>query len=425
MKHRINDSKTLFKVFSKFTEQTRSHFGNLDKEEFKTFRKIPESPMRRSLSAMREKPTDSSNVGICFINQNFYNFKKENNERKPRKLSLKVKKRGRSMNKPLKKRRYKIVNLTKEPKTQLDTLEDKNKSKRGLELLLPKKNEKISTDDRKKLWSYICKFDKKMKTGEFEKNLRKPCNQLKVIYGDLERTVVNGSDLVPKSKKFKDAVKLVKAMCRSKQGISYVQGMNHIAVALLEIFTPEESYCVFKSLVDDYKLHKMYTDNFPLLKLFSYLLETLIEKHLPKVSQWFKNNSLGLDILCPKWFLTIYSRDDNIELFLRTVDLLFITGTKALFQVALSILDLLERKGHLENFNFDASLSAQEIISNTKNFKVSNKLLKSLEKNSSALMKKTEKSKEMKNFKMLPLKSENFLEQNSGDESCHFDDITI
>ena len=83
------------------------------------------------------------------------------------------------------------------------------------------------------------------------------------------------------------------------------------------------------------------------------------------------NNSLELDVVCPQWFLTLYSRNDNIELFLRTIDLLFITGTKALFQIALSYLDLLQKEGHLENFDLDAEIS-RKLIGIIINFRFQN-----------------------------------------------------
>mmetsp|Transcript_4904 Transcript_4904/g.4157 ORF Transcript_4904/g.4157 Transcript_4904/m.4157 type:complete len:125 (+) Transcript_4904:316-690(+) len=124
----------------------------------------------------------------------------------------------------------------------------------------------------------------------------------------------------------------------------------------------------------------MYTENFPLLQLFTYQLQTLAEANLPEVSDWFKKNSLELDIISPQWFLTLYSQNDNIDLFFRTVDLLFITGTKALFQISLGYLDLLFKRGYLDDFNFRADISHSEILKNAANFKVSNRLLKSLEK---------------------------------------------
>lgn len=151
-----------------------------------------------------------------------------------------------------------------------------------------------------------------------------------------------------------------------------------------------------------------------------------MELHLPEINKWLIDNSLDVDIFWPQWFLTLYSRNDNAELFFRAVDLLFITGTKALFQVALSILDLLYKGGWFETWNFDSRIPASSIIANAKNFKVSNKLLKALEKKSHFILhKKHQKSLDPQKFRMFSLKTENFLEQNDGDESCYFEDIEM
>lgn len=129
--------------------------------------------------------------------------------------------------------------------------------------------------------------------------------------------------------------------------------------------------------------------------------------------------------------MTLFSKNDNRELFYQTVDLLFITGTKALFQIALSLLSLLYDGGHLENFNLDASITTKEIIQNANKFKVSNKLLKALEKKSTLVLRKRNKlskiphSMDHQNTRMFSFKHENFLEQNSGDDSCYFEDIDM
>jgi len=144
--------------------------------------------------------------------------------------------------------------------------------------------------------------------------------------------------------------------------ITYIQGMNFIVGSLLTIFSPVESFWMFQYLIKDYKLMEMYTENMPLLLLFSFQLRTLMEIHLPKINAWFIENSLDVDIFCPQWFLTLFSKNDNSELFFRTIDLLFITGTKALFQIALGLLSILFKEGHLDNFNFDAKISISKII---------------------------------------------------------------
>jgi len=101
-----------------------------------------------------------------------------------------------------------------------------------------------------------------MGNGDFENLLKKPWKHTEIIHKDLERTIINNEEILPKSQKYKDWVKLLHAIWNLKADISYVQGMNHIAASLLEVFSPEEAFLVFKCLIGDYKLHKMYTGKF-------------------------------------------------------------------------------------------------------------------------------------------------------------------
>ena len=191
-----------------------------------------------------------------------------------------------------------------------------------------------------------------------------------VIVKDAERTLTNEPEFQKGEKGYNNLINVLHAISIYRDDVSYLQGMNFIAGSLLKIFDPEESFWVFQFLLTDYRLLEMYTEDMPLLKLFQYQLRTLMEIHLPKINSWFIQNALDVDIIWPQWFLTLFSNNDNSELFYRTIDLLFITGTKALFKIALSLLSILYEKGFLENFNFEPELEASLIIEHSNTFKV-------------------------------------------------------
>jgi len=277
---------------------------------------------------------------------------------------------------------------------ELKQLKDSSKKSELLSMIVTQIAKGINRMDRRKFWKIFWSLEFKVGNGEYKKCLKMPCPCLGVIEKDAERTFSETNIFEKGSTGYTDLVSVLHAMSVYKQEITYIQGMNFIAGSLLDTFTPEESFWIFQFLIDDYKLRKMYTDNMPLLCLFSYQLRTLIEIHLPNVNTWLIDNSLGVDIFCPQWFLTLFSINDNRDLFYQWIDLLFITGTKALFQIALSLLEISYEEGHLENFNFDAVFPAsqinqsalkskskgEKICKNALKFKVSNKLLKALEK---------------------------------------------
>lgn len=133
----------------------------------------------------------------------------------------------------------------------------------------------MSKLDRQTLWSEICNLKKKTEDGEYQKLLLKPCPDMKVILQDVERTFCEFKQFEAGSKGQTDLINVLHAISVYKEDISYVQGMNFIAASLLCTFNAEESFWVFQTLINEYKLYKMYTDNMPLLQLFSYQLRTL------------------------------------------------------------------------------------------------------------------------------------------------------
>lgn len=258
-----------------------------------------------------------------------------------------------------------------------------------------------------------------------------------MIEKDADRTFCDIPEYSKGSMMYSNIIDVCHAVSVYKPQITYVQGMNFIVGSLLTIFSPEEAFWMFLYLIKDYKLMEMYTENMPLLQLFAYQLRTLLEIHLPKINTWFIENSLDLDIFCPQWFLTLFSKNDNTELFFRVIDLLFITGTKALFQVALSLLGYLYKNGHLDDYNFDPKLSKDTIntlIDQACNYKVSNRLLKELEKKSTLVLRKNKCMKEntdtantepvqgihQASLKTFSLKNQNFIQQNLGDSSLNY-----
>jgi hypothetical protein len=319
---------------------------------------------------------------------------------------------------------------------RLKHCKETDKKSEILARLISRLNKGVSHHDRKKLWGSIWNTGKKIGNGTYSELLKLPCEWISIIEKDVERTTINDMDIKPGTKCYKDTVELLHAISVGRDELKYVQGMNFIAAALLQLFKNEEAFWVFEWLINDYKLLKMYTgkrsqkscfrQHAIIAIIFISITDAIIKIHLPLVNKWLIDNSLDVDIFWPQWFLTLYSRNDNADLFYRTIDLLFITGTKALFQVALSLLDLLYKNGWFESWNFDKNIPASSIITNAKNFRVSNKLLKALEKKSQFILrKKNKKSLDSQNFKMFSLKTENFLKQNDGDESWYFEDIEM
>lgn len=173
----------------------------------------------------------------------------------------------------------KMENITKTPANdllkRLKQCKVTDKKSEILARLISQLNKGVSNYDRKKLWGSIWNLSKKLGNGIYEELLKLPCECLPLIEKDVERTIINDVDIVPGTKFYKDTVDLLHAISVGRRELKYVQGMNFIAVSLLQLFKNEEAFWVFEWLINDYKLLKMYTGKLELLHLFSYQLRTL------------------------------------------------------------------------------------------------------------------------------------------------------
>lgn len=95
------------------------------------------------------------------------------------------------------------------------------------------------------------------------------------ILKDVERTFTDSRQFVKGTTSYFDLVNVLHAISVYKPEIRYVQGMNFIIGSLIPLFSAEECFWLFQSLTTEYKLSKMYTENMPLLRLFSFQLRTL------------------------------------------------------------------------------------------------------------------------------------------------------
>jgi hypothetical protein len=62
----------------------------------------------------------------------------------------------------------------------------------------------------------------------------------------VERTTINDMDITPGTKCYKDTVELLHAISVGRDELKYVQGMNFIAAALLQLFKNEEAFWIFE-----------------------------------------------------------------------------------------------------------------------------------------------------------------------------------
>lgn len=74
------------------------------------------------------------------------------------------------------------------------------------------------------------------------------------------------------------------------------------------------------------------------------VLEELVKKYIPKVTEHFQKKEIQLSVACLPWFLTLFINSMPLPFAFRILDCFFMEGPKVLFQIALSILKRHEKE---------------------------------------------------------------------------------
>eukprot|EP01116_Phalansterium_solitarium_P019749 TRINITY_DN5628_c0_g2_i3.p1 TRINITY_DN5628_c0_g2~~TRINITY_DN5628_c0_g2_i3.p1 ORF type:complete len:524 (-),score=245.22 TRINITY_DN5628_c0_g2_i3:352-1923(-) len=124
----------------------------------------------------------------------------------------------------------------------------------------------------------------------------------------------------------------------------YCQSMNFIAAGFLTIGMGEDdTYNMLTHVVD--KLLPNYFD----ATLFgsrvdARLLSLYVKKRIPRLHKQFSNIGFNISVLCIRWFMCLFITTVPTETAFRIWDSLFLLGPKVLFEVALALLKLNERR---------------------------------------------------------------------------------
>jgi len=160
---------------------------------------------------------------------------------------------------------------------------------------------------------------------------------------------------------------LLIAISNSSLNIGYCQGMNDICGILLMYFTEDESFCIFKRLVERDSLGSLF-ENFSKVPEILKRQKRIFLETIPEIYDHIAQNDVDLSINIVPWYLTWFSRFE-IKLTLRLWDFFFFYGfnaflyfTPALFKlVECEILsksgeELLNFVNDLERISFDEDM---------------------------------------------------------------------
>ena len=184
-------------------------------------------------------------------------------------------------------------------------------------------------------------------------------------------------------------INVLSALAFIRPEIGYCQGMNFIAGALIELIEEEEKiFWIFLSFIDNIDMNLLYLKNMPDYSIRVFQLNYFIKLYFPDLFMHFKRNQITPDIIFSKWILTIYANYLPFDLLYKIWDLFIIDKWKAIFRIAIILLDTMKEKlMNLDLNKFCIFIKSKEIKETVQykyicqrynDYKISNKKLQEL-----------------------------------------------
>lgn len=202
-------------------------------------------------------------------------------------------------------------------------------------------------------WTIICQLDSQRTIDHYEKCLNKDIDSKTniQILKDIHRTFVIDDNF--NSEKAELALyNVLKAYAACDTEVSYCQGMNFIAGFLLIVshFNEVDTFYLMEKIFntnfgqDKTTVRGLYTQEFPMLKLYVYQFNKLFQQRLPVVYLHFKELDVPSELWISKWIQTLFTMSLPWFLLIRVWDCLLVRGVRFIFSFSLAILRIFEKE---------------------------------------------------------------------------------
>jgi len=124
-------------------------------------------------------------------------------------------------------------------------------------------------------------------------------------------------------------------------GTGYCQGMGFIAILFLMYMPEDDAFWLLVAVMSDegkYKLRGNFSRDLRLTKQRCFQVNKLLERHLPRLSKHFYEESVSPFLYSSKWFMTIFTYNFPFAAVVRIWDVYLNEGTKIIFRVGLQCL---------------------------------------------------------------------------------------
>eukprot|EP00924_Labyrinthula_sp_SR-Ha-C_P000731 snap_masked-scaffold_7-processed-gene-2.38-mRNA-1 protein AED:0.32 eAED:0.33 QI:0/-1/0/1/-1/1/1/0/515 len=128
--------------------------------------------------------------------------------------------------------------------------------------------------------------------------------------------------------------------------VGYCQGMGFVVGLFLNYLPEDKVFKIVKRLFTEppYNMKTLYQDEMPGVQSLLFQLEHLIPKYCKNLDTAMKEHGVIVNMFATHWFVTIYSYNYPWEFVLRVWDLFLFMGWKIVMQVAIALLQIVDKK---------------------------------------------------------------------------------
>jgi len=227
---------------------------------------------------------------------------------------------------------------------------------------------------------------KKLYTKYIKQTLDKE-KSINLIDLDIERTFSSLGVFKHESQLGNNLREILRIFVVARPDIGYVQGLSYIAGTLLLEMDKFASFVCFMNIILSPNILPFYRLDEINIKKRLDLFNEIFKLNLPKVYLHFQENEVFPEHYLLEWFMTLFTRNLNIELALRIWDIYMIEGIYVLYKTAIVIFSLDEKKilnmdfaeimnflKNLDKNNYDEDKFVEELNKVKLNDKIMNKI---------------------------------------------------
>ena len=148
--------------------------------------------------------------------------------------------------------------------------------------------------------------------------------------------------------------------------IGYCQSLNFIAGVMLLFLQEEDAFWLLVTVVETLLPKDYFSKSMVGMCTDQLVLAKLVELHLPNVHAALQKTQLQLSLITVPWFLCLYINTFHTEVLLRVWDVFLCEGNKALFRIAVALIQshehaIVNARDHEELFQVFKSIGKEEV----------------------------------------------------------------